>query len=69
MVPHTPPNANITVNDIELSGSADVSFLCKRVDHNNYDVATTITFDNLARGGIEISNTLTIKGHMTDIQL
>lgn len=59
-IPHTPPEVNITFDDIEIGGSSDLSFLCKRIDSSLYENAVTIRFDNMFKGGIQITNTLTI---------
>ncbi len=58
---------NITVEDIEIQGQADISFACKRIDKADFEIATTIRFDMMFKGGIEVMNTMTIKGHLTDI--
>lgn len=69
LYPAAPPEANITESDIELGGFSDISFCCKWIDATEFEVGATIWTQNLFRGGIEITNTLTIKGHLTDISL
>ena len=69
LYPSSPPLANITAEDIELEGGINVSFLCKRSNETDFELGVTIKFASLFKGAIDITNLLTIHGHVTTITL
>ena len=69
VIPAAPPHVNITDEDIEIDAEINVSFLCLREGATEYEKAVTIRNKANFTGGIDISNLLTIHGHITEIVL
>lgn len=69
VIPSAPPHVNITDEDIEIDAEINVSFLCLREGATEYEKAVTIQNKANFTGGIDITNLLTIHGHITEIIL
>ena len=69
VIPAIPPHVNITDIDIEIDAEINVSFLCLWEGATEFENAVTIRNKANFTGGIDITNLLTIHGHITEIIL